>query len=55
MLIKKRTEISIGADVSRTPPIHRPLAAFTMFRFICESVLSALGGYSNIQFKSQHV
>ena len=44
MQINKLLQPSVGADLSRTPPIYRPLLAVPLFRFICETSLSALLG-----------
>jgi len=41
MQFKQIPRIPVGADLSRTPPIYRPLPAVPLSRFIYETALSA--------------
>jgi len=40
MLINKLTQTSVGADLSRTPPIHRPSVGIPLSGLIFETALS---------------
>jgi hypothetical protein len=49
MGFKQIPRIPVGADLSRTPPIYRPLPAVPLSRLIYYNPLSALAGCSAIQ------
>jgi hypothetical protein len=46
MQSNKIPQTPVGADLSRTPPIYRPLPAIPLSRLIYETVLSAFAGCS---------
>ena len=49
MHIDTSLQPTVGADLSRTPPIYRPLLAVPVSRFIYETSLSALGGCDDVR------
>ena len=51
MGFKQLPRIPVGADLSRTPPIYRPLPAVPLSRLIYETSLSALVAVPNILIK----
>jgi len=51
MGFKQIPRIPVGADLSRTPPIYRPLPAVPLSRLIYETSLSALGGCDDVRSK----
>jgi len=52
MGFKQLPRIPVGADLSRPPPIYRPLLAVPLSRLIYETSLSAPSAPSNIQGKN---
>jgi hypothetical protein len=48
MHFDKITRPSVGADLSRTPPIYRPSVDVPISRLFCENPLSALSGFPTI-------
>jgi hypothetical protein len=55
MHINKSLRPTVGADLSRTPPIYRPLPAVPLSRLIYETALSAFAGYSAILIKKPSI
>src|SRR2546422_752329 len=52
MVINKIILTSVGADVSRPPPMYRPLVPFPLSGIICKNSLSAFGGCPDTQMKT---
>jgi hypothetical protein len=46
---------SVGADLSRTPPIYRPSLVVPLSALFFETVLSAFAGFRTIQMKKLNI